>query len=177
MQHSEPLIETQTFQTNAAFVRRLARRLIRDEAAAEDLAQDAWVAALERPPKEAGESGGLRAWLAAVMRNQASLRLRRRERRERRESLVARSEEVANTSELVERTELHARVVQATLDLPDAYRDVLLRHFWNEETPAEIATALDLPERTVRTRLRRGLERMRIKLRCLLYTSPSPRDS
>lgn len=48
------------------FVRKLARSLIRDESAADDVAQTAWIAALTRPP-----SGDPRRWFATVVRNLA----------------------------------------------------------------------------------------------------------
>ncbi|MEW6073256.1 MAG: sigma factor [Planctomycetota bacterium] len=45
---------------HAAPLRRLARRLVADEARADDLVQDTWLAALRRPP---GEERNLRGWL------------------------------------------------------------------------------------------------------------------
>ena len=159
---ADRFFDSHEFRDHAAFVRRLARRLVHDETAAEDLVQDTWVAALERPPER---EGGLRAWLARVLRNQAALRLRSGDRRRRREAAGAREEAVPETAELLERTELHASVVQAALGLPEPYRDVILRRFWQEEKPAEIARALGIPEPTVRTRLRRGLDQLRDRLR------------
>ena len=47
------------------WVQNLARRLVRDPNDAEDVAQAAWLTALERPPREAS-GRGLRSWLAAV---------------------------------------------------------------------------------------------------------------
>jgi DNA-directed RNA polymerase specialized sigma24 family protein len=51
-----------------AFVQRLARELVRDAAAADDLAQEAWVRALERPPR----MGAARAWFRTVLANLAA---------------------------------------------------------------------------------------------------------
>ena len=45
---------------HADFVRRLARRLVLDEHQTADLAQDAYVAALERPP---ASDDALQGWL------------------------------------------------------------------------------------------------------------------
>ncbi len=50
---------------HARWIRRMASALLRDEAAAEDLAQEAWLAALTRPPGD----GRLRPWLREVARN------------------------------------------------------------------------------------------------------------
>ena len=161
---SNPL-RASDFQSHAAFVRRLARRLEASEAAAEDLAQDAWLAAVERPPTQ---RGSLRAWLASVVRNKATQGLRSSERRRTREELVARdahsARTEADTAELVERMELHRRVVAAVLELPEAYRSVVVRRFSMDESTADIAAQLELPEPTVRTRLRRGIEKLRTRL-------------
>ena len=51
-----------------AFLRRLALRLVADEATADDLVQDAYVLALTRPPER---REALRAWLATVVRRLA----------------------------------------------------------------------------------------------------------
>ena len=57
---------------NRDFLRLLARKLVYDEHAAEDVVQQAWLAALERPPRY---QGPLRAWLAGVVRNLATTHL------------------------------------------------------------------------------------------------------
>ena len=67
------------------WVRALARSLARDVDSAEDLAQDALVVALERPPRDASN---LRGWFARVLHNLQ----RERGRRERRTELAATAE-------------------------------------------------------------------------------------
>jgi len=147
---------------HADFVQRLARRLARDEAGAEDLAQETWLAALEGSP---AAGSGMRAWLARVLRNRAALRHRRDTRRRDREEATTGVETQSDTTDLVERMELHQKVVGAALDLPEAYREVLLRRYFRGESAAEIARSAGLPEATVRTRMRRGLDRLRDRLR------------
>ena len=144
------------------FVQKLARRLARDESRAQDLVQETWLAALEGRP---AAGSGMRAWLARVLRNRAALGLRRRERRESRERESARPLEEPDTASLVERMELHQRLVSAVLGLPEAYREVVLRHYLQGESAARIAHHLELPHATVRTRLRRGLDQLRNGLR------------
>lgn len=63
---------------HSRWIARLARHLVRDQAAADDLTQDVWAAALRRPP-----SGGrpVQPWLATVLRNFARMRARRSRRR------------------------------------------------------------------------------------------------
>ena len=64
--------------SHAEFVRRLARSLLHDEAAAEDVVQETYLAALVRPPRVTGEATA-RAWLARVVRNLSSEVGRRRQ--------------------------------------------------------------------------------------------------
>ena len=157
-----PSLDATELLANEEFVRGLARRLAADEAAAEDLVQDTWAAALARPPADRDR---LRSWLARVLRNLAALGLRRRERRVERESACARAERQPDTALLVERVELHHRLVAAVLELEDAYRDVVLRHHFRGESLAAIARSTGTPEATVRTRLRRARLRLRNGLR------------
>ena len=72
---------------HSTWVHALARRLVRDDDAADDLTQETLLAALTAPPPEAS---GLRAWLAAVTRNRARSRYRSDNRRERREQRAGR---------------------------------------------------------------------------------------
>src|SRR5690606_23864875 len=53
-------------QSETLALRRLARALTADDATADDLVQDTWVAALRNPP---GEDRPVRPWLSTVMRN------------------------------------------------------------------------------------------------------------
>jgi len=47
-------VDIETLLSHRPFVRALARRLVRDEARAEDVVQETWLAALRRPPRHAG---------------------------------------------------------------------------------------------------------------------------
>jgi len=143
---------------NAEFIRRLARSLVRGDAAADDLVQDTWVATLERPPRE---GPGLRAWLSRVVRNTAVSNWRRRERRSKREAGAARRSPPPTPSELLEREELRATLVGLLKGLPAGQRDALVLCYLEGIAPREIAARLDLPVETVKTRLQRGLATLR----------------
>jgi len=143
---------------HAGWLRALVRGLIRGEQEVEDVLQDTWVTALERPPQR---SGALPTWLARVARNLAFNRGRSRSRRARRERVQARPEGVPSTEEMVERAELHRRVVQAVLALEEPYRSTLLMRFFEDLTPKEIARRSGIPAGTVRSRIKRALDRLR----------------
>jgi RNA polymerase sigma-70 factor (ECF subfamily) len=143
-----------------AWVRRLARSLVLDEARADDLEQEVWLEALVRPPQD-GRSP--RGWLATALRHNAIDEARVEKRRTRREVAAARPEAVPSAADLVAEADALQRVVRAVLDLPEPYRTTLLRRFFDDLGPAAIAASEGVPVETVRTRLRRGLVLVREK--------------
>ncbi len=146
---------------HAEFVRALAMALVRDPNEADDLVQETWLAAAGR---EWGSRRGLRGRLQGLVRGLASNRRRSEARRKRRERESARPEAATHDDDLVERLELRQQVVQAILELDEIYRIVLLMRFEQDLSPTEIAHHLQLPLETVRTRLRRALQRVRERL-------------
>ncbi|HVS09570.1 MAG TPA: sigma-70 family RNA polymerase sigma factor [Planctomycetota bacterium] len=143
------------------FVGALARRLVRDPHAAQDLAQETWLTALRRPPRSA-ES--LRGWLARVVRSPARGERRAGTRREDRERTVARSELDSSAEQARERLALQQSVVAAVLELREPYRSVVLLR-WFEDLPAgEIARRRGVPAGTVRAQLSRALAILRERL-------------
>ena len=161
-----PMPDSRTFDDaellrQARFLRSLAKRLVSDEDAADDLAQDVLVAAIERPPPE---TKGIRGWLSTVARKRASRFWRAHERRRRRERAAARSERLPSASEIAERTELLRLVGEAVAALPEAHRDVVHLRYYEELSPTEIAERSGTPLETIRSRLRRARELLRRRL-------------
>lgn len=154
-------IPVHTLLEHHDFVRRLARSLVRDEALADDLAQDAWLAALENPPREATS---LRGWFASVLKSRVANRRRSEERRVGREAAVARADEDAADAQRVERLETGQSVVAAVLALEEPYRSVILLAYFEGLQPAEIARRRGVPAGTVRSQLSRGHALLREKL-------------
>lgn len=68
MTQSPSSISPEQLLAHADWVRALARALVADPAGADDLVQETWLAALDRPPAHAQD---LRAWLGTVLRNLA----------------------------------------------------------------------------------------------------------
>jgi RNA polymerase sigma-70 factor (ECF subfamily) len=143
------------------WARGLARALVRDPADADDLEQAAWLEAIRRPP---ARDEGLRGWLATLLRRRARDRWRADERRGRREEAAARPESVRPTAEIVAEAEAHRLVVEALMAIEEPFREALLLRFFEDLEPREVSARLGVPVETVRSRTRRGIERLRERL-------------
>ncbi|MBI3847168.1 MAG: hypothetical protein HY292_21275, partial [Planctomycetes bacterium] len=69
-----------------------------------------------------------------------------------------------STADVVEREALRREVVDAVLGLDEPYRTTLLLRFFEDEPASSIAKRLGIPVETVRTRIKRGLDRVRERL-------------
>lgn len=147
---------------HADWVRRLAAALVRNPAEADDLAQQVWEVALDRPPRDPGP---LRPWLAGVARNLARMRARTTGRRDRRERAAAGQgeEPVPSPEELVERVEAQQLVARFVLELPEEIRTPLILRYCEGCSSADIGRHLGLPAGTVRWRLKQGLDALRAR--------------
>ncbi|MEM7263898.1 MAG: RNA polymerase sigma factor, partial [Planctomycetota bacterium] len=139
-------------------LRSLARSLVLDDATADDVVQEAWLAALKARDVETPES-----WMPSVVRNLAKRTFRELARRRKREGAVA-APEAATAESSIEALESQRRVIDAVLALDSAQRDVIVLRYFEELSAAEIGRRLDVPAATVRTRLKRGLAALRERL-------------
>ncbi len=154
--------DLKTLLENTAWVRALARSLVADPHAADDLVQDTLVAAIEHPPVV--EGAPLRRWLAGVMRNVARQRWRGEARLVARERAVARDEGVPSNEGMLERLDAHQSVVSAVRSLDEPYRSAILMRYFEGLRPREIARRTGTPVRTVHSRLNRALKLLRTRL-------------
>lgn len=154
--HATPPPET--LLAHREWVRSLARRLTDNAVDADDLEQDAWLAAASARPRD---GVGIRAWFAKVMRNRAAERHRLDSNRVTREAVVARQIGLRSGAALVVDAEAHTRVVQAVLALNEPYRETVLLRFYEGLPPREVAAQMGVPVDTVKTRLRRAAEMLR----------------
>lgn len=145
-----------------AWMRRLARALVRDDAAADDLVQDVLVSALEHPPTQ---DITWRAAIAGRMRQRLRSRHRAEVRRADRELANARSEGADDEQALTrERYELCQLVLNAARALDEPYRSTIRLRFLEDLSPSEIAERTHTSVETVKTRLKRGLAMLRARL-------------
>ncbi len=152
---------TDELLAHAGWVRALSRVLVADPNAAEDIEQDAWVAALKRPP-EAGDS--LRSWWSRVVRNEASDARRANSRRQARELAAPLRAEVETPLEANSALEAQRKLVSAIDALEEPLRATVIRRYVQGMNSTEIAKLDGVSESTVRTRLQRALEALRREL-------------
>ena len=161
MGSSNPSIDFRELLDHAEWIRGVARRLVDCPGVAEDVVQDTWVEALERPPRF---RSNLRGWLGRVAANRARHVGRGETRRRRRERAVARPERAPALDEIAERASLQREVVGHVLALDEPFRSVVLLRFFEGQAPPEIAAHLGVPLKTVHSRLARAFDKLRARL-------------
>ena len=139
---------------------RTAFLIVHDHAGAEDIAQEAFVAAI-RTLDRFDRRRPFGPWLGRIVTNRAidwtRSRAARREVDEQHTDAVAtEGAAVGGYSE---------DVVQALGQLSPEHRAVVVMRYVLEFTPGEIASALELPRGTVNSRLRRALDVLDARLR------------
>ncbi|MEX1024242.1 MAG: RNA polymerase sigma factor [Planctomycetota bacterium] len=148
-------LSAETLLQHEPFVRAVVRGLLSDEGRVQDVVQETWLTALQRPPR-AGSS--LRAWLARVAKNLARDSHRSTGRRTARERMVARGESVESVDTTFERLAGQREVVDVVLALKEPYKSVVLLHYYQELDAAEMAKRLGRSAGTVRSQLSRAHE-------------------
>lgn len=155
-------VNIESLLNHSGWLKALAFSLVSDDASADDVVQETWLAALRAPPDHARSA---RSWLACVVRNVAHRTYRDRERRNRRERVVARRDETRRTPEqLVHRMELQRDIAEAIVALKEPYRTTILLRYVEELSVKTISLREKTPITTVKSRLAKGLEQLRIRL-------------
>ncbi len=140
-------------------LRKLARSLTSQEADADDLAQSTMVTALTRPPRFAS-----RAWFERVLRNRASDHRRNEKVRRERHAEHAPAEAAPSTDHIVEQLDVFRLLTEAVQELSSEQREATFLRFFDDLTPTEIAQRLDVPIKTIKTRLNRALAVLRRRI-------------
>ncbi len=162
MSNNENLLNPERLLEHTDWMKALARSLVVDVDLADDVVQQAWLAAVKTPPRTPEAT---RSWLRKVLRNFAYRARKQEHDRRRRERFVAKPEEVSGRPEdLVERAELHREIVDMVLQLGEPHRSTILLRFFEGLTAGEIARRYDIPVTTVRSRLTNALARLRRRL-------------
>ena len=139
-------------------LRRYARSLLRDAAAADDLVQDCLERAITRWHQRR-EDGEVRSWLFTILHNLAINQMRQTKRRGRAVALEDAPEPAARAAQ--EDGLRQKDILDMVGTLPEEQRSVLLLVTVEDFSYAEVARMLDIPTGTVMSRLSRARERLR----------------
>ena len=176
------------YDRHAAALFRAALLRVGDRQLAEEILQDTYLALWNRAELFDERQGSLIAWLSTIGRNRAIDRLRGQGRRPPPVPFSAMLPHAERTSDeelplhrlpdldpsaddparRVDGAWLRTEVERALAQMPDVERDVIQLAYYEELSQTEIATRLNWPLGTVKTRTRRALARLRESLNGVL---------
>ncbi len=124
----------------------------------EETASDVFVALWENAA--AVQPDSIRAWLGAVARNKSRNKLReRRQESPLEDDIITLARDPLCDD--AERRELYRAVRTAVLGMQQPDREIFLRHYYSYQPVADIAAQMQMNESTVKSRLRRGREKLK----------------
>jgi len=164
----EPQAFGQLFDRYASAIFKFCLRRTYDRGAAEDLMSSTFLHAWRRRADMQPGTDGPLPWLYGIAANLVRRHLRGVDRRQAAMARVSApgaepdpSDEVADRLDVARRVD---RTLEALGSLSEADQELFVLCVWHELTYAEAATALGIPVGTVRSRLSRARERLRLAL-------------
>src|SRR6266508_3063420 len=140
----------------------IARRMLRDDALAEDAVQEAFLTVWKSAARFVPERAKASTWILTFVHRRAVDLVRREERR--RTEPLERREHVAGPEDVDETTWLRLqreRVQAALARLTDQQREVIELAYYGGFTQSELADRLGEPLGTIKSRMFTGLGRLR----------------
>jgi RNA polymerase sigma-70 factor (ECF subfamily) len=168
-QGNDPRIVEILFTRHADVGFRVAMRFMHNEADAEDILQGAFIQFL-RDLHQFREGVSVKPWLMKMIVNNCKDKYKEEKRRIKREQKVVSERFLQKTPESLEvkyednNSELQKKLRQSVDELPEKYRSPIWLILYEEFSYREVASVLALPEKTIRTQVARGLEKLREKL-------------
>jgi len=152
------------YDATASRVVGLAVRVVRDPAQAEEVAQEAFLEIWRTAGRFDPAKGSPLGWLLTIVHRKAVDRVRSAEASTRRDTTYHQQNhpvEHDSTAEAAQASLEARRVRQALTSLTPVQREALELAYFGGYTHTEVATMLELPVGTAKTRIRDGLIRLR----------------
>lgn len=150
------------YDTIGASVYGVARRVVRDPNRAEDVAQEVFLDVWRKAPSFDSDRGSAKTWIMTIAHRRAVDAVRRNETQKRYDGHAV-VEEVGHDepADTMLRTEEHQEVRGCLEALTELQLESVQLAYFNGYTYNEVATILDKPLPTIKTRMRDGLIRLR----------------
>ncbi|HEY0905344.1 MAG TPA: ECF RNA polymerase sigma factor SigK [Acidimicrobiales bacterium] len=152
------------YDATARRVHGLVLRVVRDPSQAEEVTQEVYLQAWRTAARFDEQKGSALSWLMTLAHRRAVDRVRSAESASRQDTTYHQRTQVVphdTTAEAAE-TSIEARRVRSALaELTNVQREALELAYFGGYTHTEVATMLDLPVGTAKTRIRDGLIRLR----------------
>lgn len=162
------------YDLSSGLVHGIVLQVVRSPALAEEVTQEVFVELWRLAPRFDASRGTPKAWIATVAHRRAVDRVRSEQAARNRDDRDGRRQANAGTAagdrvgdEVVDRMD-RERVGAALQELATPQREALTMAYYGGHTYRRIAELLDVPEGTIKTRIRDGL----IRLRGLLEVTP-----
>ena len=148
-----------------ARVHGLAYQMTRDREMAEDITVEVFCETFRALPRYRPEAK-FSTWLHRIVVNVTLEHLRQVKRRRQLEEVLLEDDLPArdNTAETAITRELTRSILQAIQDLPQIQQESIRRFYFEQQSCAEIAQALQIPRNTVKTRIFHGIHTLRDRL-------------
>lgn len=147
----------------AGTVHGIVLRVVRDPAMAQEVTQEVFVELWRLAPRFDASRGSAAGWASTIAHRRAVDRVRSEQARRAREEVDASKQAVPfdEVSEAVEDRDDRS-LVRTSLDaLTEQQREAVSLAYYGGHTYREVAVLLDVPEGTVKTRIRDGLIKLR----------------
>ena len=147
----------------AGTVHGIVLRVVRDPAMAQEVTQEVFVELWRLAPRFDASLGSAAGWASTIAHRRAVDRVRSEQARRSREEVDASKQAVPfdEVSEAVEDRDDRS-LVRTSLDaLTEQQREAVSLAYYGGHTYREVAVLLDVPEGTVKTRIRDGLIKLR----------------
>jgi RNA polymerase sigma-70 factor (ECF subfamily) len=158
------------YDVTAPLVHGIVLKVVRDPSHAEEVVQEVFVELWRIAPRYDSAKGTVTSWVATIAHRRAVDRVRSeqsaRNRVERESTRIERPhDEVADSVVAADQTQFERRRVRRALDrLTSMQREAVELAYFGGYTYREVAVLLDVPEGTIKTRIRDGMIRLRDEL-------------